>query len=163
MGIVVLFSLLFQDQDVDSVGILTVPHPLLHTVAKPVDAIDEQVRSVAFELEKKLHAIDRKWSPFALGFAAPQIGYSVRVIGIKRSYGDYQIMINPEPIQQKWLVPFIARCFSVPGTFFMPRYLWMHVRYSDLEGGEHEEIFRWGKAAVLQQEVDHLNGILISD
>ncbi|MBI3336362.1 peptide deformylase [Candidatus Peregrinibacteria bacterium] len=159
---IALFMFLKYQKQIE-LGIVQAPNAILHTFSEPVNEIDEEVQKVAVELKEKLQKLDRKWSLFGLGLAAPQIGYSTRIIGIKRSYGDYQIMINPEVVEQKWSVPFVSTCFSLKGLHVLRRNLWMKVRYTDIKNNGHEEIFRWGRATVLQQEIDHINGVLVSD
>ncbi|TSC57501.1 MAG: peptide deformylase [Candidatus Peregrinibacteria bacterium Greene0416_19] len=139
------------------------PHPLLHTASEPADPRSEETRHIAGQLAQKAHRLDHRFNVFSLGLAAPQIGYGKRVIVLKRSYGDYQVMINPEIRDRKWILPSISTCFSLKGLHILPRAMWVKVRYQDLDGNEHEEVRRGGRATILQQEIDHLNGILVSD
>lgn len=95
--------------------------------------------------------------------AQKQIGYNTRIIGIKRSYGDYQIMVNPEIVERKWTALSLSTCLSLKGLHILPRDFWVKVHYRDLSGATHEEILRFASATLMQQEIDHLNGILVSD
>lgn len=55
-------------------------------------------------------------------------------------------------------------CLSIPDIHEqVTRKLQIRVRYQDLEGKEHEEVFHDMMARVLQHEIDHLNGIFFVD
>jgi peptide deformylase len=43
------------------------------------------------------------------------------------------------------------------------RAVWVNVRYTDVEGQEHTDLFVGRDAIVLQHEIDHLEGVLFSD
>lgn len=143
--------------------ILQVPNDLLTSVSEEVKIFDEEIQGISEVMQTTLEIADFRGHIFGLGLAAPQIGYGQRIIALKNSYGDYQIMINPKIIEQKWLVPWTEKCLSLNGRHFLKRYFWTRVQYQDIEGSDHEEIIIGPKAAILQQEIDHLNGILISD
>ena len=68
-------------------------------------------------------------------------------------------MVNPEIIEKKWQLPWLEGCFSLDGMHFTKRYFWTKVRYQDLNGNYHEEL----APKIVQQEIDHLNGVLITD
>ncbi len=55
-------------------------------------------------------------------------------------------------------------CLSIPEIHEqVNRKLQIRVRYQDLKGEEHEEVFHNMFARVLQHEIDHLNGIFFVD
>jgi peptide deformylase len=55
-------------------------------------------------------------------------------------------------------------CLSIPDIHEqVTRKLQIRVRYQDLGGKEHEEVFHDMIARVLQHEIDHLNGIFFVD
>ncbi len=123
---------------------------------------DTEIKQIAEELTNVIRKVDTSWS-FSLGMAAPQIGYNRRLVALKESYGNYLLMANPEVIEQKWSFFSPSRCFSLKGVHFLKRYFWMKVRFQDLDGNKSEIVFRGPKAATMQQEIDHLNGILLTD
>jgi len=143
--------------------ILQEPNTILTSVSEEVTAFDAQTKHISEELKTVIKKTDFRGHIFGLGLAAPQLGYSQRIIALKNSYGDYQIMVNPKIVDQKWLLPWTEKCFSLDGRHFLKRYFWVKVQYQDIEGNDFEEIIIGPRAAVLQQEIDHINGVLISD
>lgn len=143
-------------------GIIQYPNKILRLRSKRVTKIDENTRKIAKKLIEILRKVDKFWKPW-LGMAAPQIGYNKSIVAIKESYRNYTIMINPEIMKQKWLLPIIASCFSLKGLYLTKYHYWFKIRYRDLDGKYHTSVLIGGKAAVIRQEIDHLNGKLICD
>jgi len=160
VGISVFFSLFTKKSTPKE--IIQHPDSRLHEVSTSVKKIDLETQKIASELKHVIEQVDRR-GRIGLGMAAPQIGYSTRIIAIKKSFGNYEIMINPEVNEKKWFFPSLSKCFSVDGIHFLKRYYWYSVSYQDLNGNKHHEIMRGARAITLQQEIDHLDGILIND
>jgi len=142
--------------------IIQSPNSHLITRSEEVALFNNEVNDISSELHDVLKKIDRRGQIFGLGMSAPQLGYNKRIIAIKQSYGNYKTMINPKIVEQKWRLPWIEGCFSVEGMHFTKRYYWNRIRYQDIQGNYHEEVIR-GMPTIIQQEIDHLNGVLISD
>lgn len=141
--------------------ILQYPNEILHKVSCEVKDFSE-----AEIIAKKLIDVTSKVDKFFnlwIGMAAPQIGYNKRIILLKESKGKYKVIINPEIIETSRMIPTISKCFSVKGIYLLKNPLWIKLKYQDLMQKSHLEIFKGGKAVILQQELDHLNGILIPD
>ena len=143
-------------------GILQDPDKKLRIVSRKVNKINSMVIEVANKLTQVLKEVDRVFNPW-LGMTAPQMGYDLRIIAIKNGYGKYQIMINPEFLDQKWFLPTITGCFSLKSLYLIKSPYWVKIKYTDLENKVHTEVFYGGKAILLKQELDHLEGKLISD
>lgn len=143
-------------------GILQEPDERLRKVSKKVNKIDKTVVEVANQLVNNLKKIDRGFIPW-LGISAPQIGYNLRVIAIKKGFRKYKLMVNPEFTDQKWFLPAISGCYSLNGLYLLKSPYWVKVSYLDLKGRKYIETFRGGMAVLLKQEIDHLNGRLVSD
>ena len=143
-------------------GILSESDEKLRKFSKEVSKIDNTVFDVVNQLVNILRKIDRPYNPW-LGMAAPQIGFNLRVIAIKRSFNNYQVMINPKFLKQKWILPTISGCYSLKGLYLLRSPYWVEVGYLDLKGRKHTETFFGGKAILLKQELDHLNGKLVCD
>lgn len=133
----------------------------LHTKSVPVTDFAEakQITEKLVEVTKQLNKPWVLW----LGMAAPQIGYNKRVILLKRSHKKYTIMINPEILEEKNFRYTISRCYSVPGIFLVKAPFWTKITYQNLDKNRYTEIITGGKSATLQQEVDHINGVLLPD
>ena len=143
------------------VPIIKDPDKRLHEVSKEVD--DFQLASrIAKELIEVTEKVDRPWKMW-LGMAAPQIGYSRRILILKKSFKNYLVLVNPKILEQKWLLPVITRCYSLKGFYLSKYHFFFKLKYQDLKENYHEEIIRAGRAATLQQEIDHLDGILVSE
>jgi peptide deformylase len=94
------------------------------------------------------------------GLAANQIGLNMQLLVAKPGIYPY-VMVNPEIINSEG--SFLSRegCFSVPGYWDnVKRFLKIKVKYYDVRGTEHIEEFEDFPAAVIQHEIDHLNGVL---
>lgn len=141
--------------------ILVAPNEKLTKSSTDVNDFNE-IKPIVEELIKTTEEIDGLFK-FWLGMAAPQIGFNKRVILIKISQGNYRIMINPRIMKSSYIFPTFSRCYSVKGLYIVNNPLWLKVKYQDLNRVFHQEVFKGGKAVVLQQEIDHINGILISD
>lgn len=101
------------------------------------------------------------------GLAAPQVGYSVRVVvmNLTGDPKDCSCFINPEIIDQdEEMVSMPERCLSIPkvkGKVSRPANI--VVKSMNLESKEFiTELTGWG-ARVMQHEIDHLDGVLFVD
>src|SRR3989344_5978421 len=121
-------------------GILQEPDVRLRKVSNKVNEIDETVLNIATKLEDTLKKIDKPYIPW-LGMAAPQLGYNVRVIAVKRGFQKCQVMINPELSEQKWFLPTISGCYSLKGLYLLKSPYRVKVNYTDLKGKSKTEVF----------------------
>lgn len=143
-------------------GVLQEPDIRLRTNSKVIKEVNASVIKIASQLVGTLKRIDKPYLLW-LGIAAPQIGINLRIIAIKRTLHNYQVMINPEFSDQKWFLPTVSGCYSLKGLYLLKSPYWVKVKYLDLQGKKHEEVFQGGMAVLLKQEVDHLDGKLICD
>lgn len=142
--------------------VIQYPDKRLRLVCKKVTKFDKGVEKIAQDLVSILKKIDQPiyiW----LGMASNQLGYDKRVIALKKSLHDYTIMVNPEIIESKWRFPSVSTCFSFKGLYLLKKYYWIRVKYQDLTGKHYEELLKGGRASVFQQEIDHINGVLVCD
>jgi len=101
------------------------------------------------------------------GLAAPQIGHMKRII-LVNVQAKTVIMINPEIIETKGKLSWgNESCFSVTSTFTRPirikRWFKIKVTYTNEKGELIEQKFKNFDARLIQHEIDHLDGKLISD
>ncbi|MSU75593.1 MAG: hypothetical protein EXS55_03710 [Candidatus Magasanikbacteria bacterium] len=143
--------------------IIRSPDPRLHTPSIQVELVNDSTADIAKRLQDTLRKIDHPMNLFGLGLATPQIGENQRIIIVKDHYQEYITMINPEITEKRWLMPWTERCLSTKGRYFLKRYMWVKVNYQKIDGLKKEKTFFGPKAAILQQEINHLNGVLISD
>ena len=136
--------------------ILSFPDPRLHTVAKPVQGIDAQTRTLVADMLETMY--DAK----GIGLAATQIDVHQRVvvIDISEERDKPLVLINPEIVwasDEKVLNE--EGCLSVPGIYDgVQRSTSVRVTALDAQG-EPQTIEAEGLLAVcIQHELDHLLG-----
>ncbi len=139
-------------------AVLHEPNDLLHQRSDTVKDFTE-IKRITGDLFITIKRWARWWNPW-LGIAAPQIGFLRRVIILRSGWSKYTAMINPCIIKVRVPVPYIETCYSVNGIYVVKRYVWARVRYQDISSAWHETIVIGPSA--LYQEIDHLNGVLIS-
>ena len=144
------------------------PDEILHKKCEQVTDFEE-AKKIADDLLQVMKSIPIRygfWNKW-IGFAANQIGYSKRIIGLKRGENKYEILVNPVIVEKRF--PFLQpeSCFSLNRKhllqhfYIVKRYLWVKVQYQNLEGQPQEIILRGPNA--IYQEIDHLNGIMVSE
>lgn len=100
----------------------------------------------------------------ALGVAAPQIGVPLRA-AVVRADGQDVVLLNP---LLKGATPLVTAedeaCLSLPGMAarLVPRAAGVTIDYQDVRGVRHRLVASGHLARVLQHELDHLDGRLIS-
>ena len=147
--------------DTQLLTILRYPDPRLHTVAKPVAAVDDAIRAM---IERMLATM---YEAQGIGLAATQVDFHQRlvVIDVSEERDQPLVLINPEI---EWASPTQRRgeegCLSVPGIYDgVERSIAVKVRALD-EKGESRLIEADGLLAVcIQHEMDHLEGVLFVD
>ena len=136
--------------------ILRYPDPRLHTVAKPVAAVDARVRQLADVM------LATMYEAAGIGLAATQVDVHERliVIDVSETRDQPMVLINPEIT---WASPETRvgeeGCLSVPGIYDgVERSLAVKVQSLDL-GGKLQTHEAQGMLAVcIQHEMDHLMG-----
>ena len=136
--------------------ILRYPDPRLHTVAKPVAAVDERIRQLVDDMLDTMYAAD------GVGLAATQVDVHERLIVIDTSEArdDPRVLINPELIELSEEMSLSDEgCLSVPAIYDkVSRHARVTVRALGRDG-EPQEFQAEGLLAVcVQHEMDHLMG-----
>ena len=137
-------------------SILTYPDPRLHTVAKPVQAVDARIRTLVADM------LETMYDASGIGLAATQVDVHERlvVIDVSEERNEPLVLINPEIVwasADKQVGD--EGCLSVPGIYDgVERSRAIRVRALDGEG-QSREIEAEGLLAVcVQHEMDHLLG-----
>lgn len=136
--------------------ILHYPDPRLHTVAKPVVAVDDRIRELVKDMAQTMYNAP------GIGLAATQVNVHERVIVIDltEEQNDLLVLINPEIVwRSDEIQSYEEGCLSVPGIFeTVKRAAQIRVHALD-EHEQKQEIEADGLLAVcIQHEMDHLNG-----
>ena len=144
--------------------IVQFPDPILHKIADPVEKVDDEIRGILGDMVETMYAED------GVGIAAPQIGVSLRLVAVDVSgavEGEHPgllKMVNPEIVARDGEIEYEEGCLSVPEfRRKMKRAAHLTVRYLD-ETGAPQELEATGLLAIaIQQELDHIDGVLIID
>lgn len=136
--------------------ILRFPDPRLHTVAKPVAAVDERIRRLVDDMLETMYAAD------GVGLAATQVDVHERVIVIDTSQerDTPRVLINPELVKvSERMVEGEEGCLSVPQIYDkVPRHAEVTVRATNRDGEVYEFDADGLLAVCVQHELDHLDG-----
>jgi peptide deformylase len=136
--------------------ILCYPDPRLHTVAKPVQAVDARVRQLVADM------LETMYDASGIGLAATQVDVHERVVVIDVSEERNQplVLINPQIVWASEETQLNDEgCLSVPGIYDgVERSVSVRVSALD-EKGESRTIEAEGLLSVcIQHEMDHLLG-----
>jgi peptide deformylase len=151
--------------DLNRLPILPLGDPGLREQSIPVrDPADPAVKADAYRLLGVLRAF-RNACGFGAGIAAPQIGLLKRIIIIDQDSAPL-VMVNPEILHlHDRQTCFFESCMCLPDLMVMTRRAAeIAVNYRNLDG--KTAVLRDispDTAAVIQHEVDHLDGILLVD
>ena len=137
--------------------------PMLRSECEPIkQPRSPAVRLVADDLKETLGELKKRHG-FGRGLAAPQIGAPVRIVHIEAD--QPLIMANPQILdigeEDFWVWD---DCFSIPDLLVrVSRAFRITVGFQDLEGARHKMEFEGELSALVQHEIDHLDGVLIVD
>jgi peptide deformylase len=140
--------------------ILHYPDARLHTVAKPVAAVDARIRKLVDDMAETMYAAP------GIGLAATQVNVHERVIviDISETHDALRVLINPEIVAQSGREESEEGCLSVPGVFdTVARAERVTVRALDREGKPFELDADGLLAVCIQHEMDHLLGKVFVD
>ena len=142
--------------DIELLPILRYPDPRLHTVAKPVVAVDDGIRAMIERMLATMYAAN------GIGLAATQVDFHQRliVIDVSEEHDQPLVLINPEI---EWASETRRKgeegCLSVPGIYDgVERSIVVKVRALDGAGNSRLIEAEGLLAVCIQHEIDHLNG-----
>lgn len=164
--------------------IVKLPHSVLRKTAAEVPIAEIASRRIQRLISDMKEALTQ--APDGVGLAAPQVGESLRMFlvseealmidvqakgtnGTKETKGTkewkYFVFINPVLKKRSREKSAVAEgCLSVPGKVGeVPRSEKVYLEWHDERGKKHGRGFTKFFARVIQHEMDHLDGILISD
>jgi len=134
---------------------------VLRSKAKKIKEITHQIKELILDMTKIIDS-----NPNNVGLAAPQVNQSIRVIVVKL-YPDEKLLtlINPELKKKSFGKDVMEEaCLSLPGfSNSIKRYKKITVKGLDIDGKLIRIEAKGFLARIIQHEIDHLNGILISD
>lgn len=141
--------------------VLQEPDPRLRKSSRHIDSIDHEIRRLARDM------LDTMYHRGGCGLAAPQVNTRLRLIVIDTSSRADSPLILVNPVienRSARMMRFAEGCLSVPDlTAKMHRPAEIVISALDLAGRQMElEASGW-LGAVIQHEIDHLNGRLLTD
>ena len=135
--------------------ILNYPDPRLHTVAKPVQEVNNAVRKLVDDMAETMYAAP------GIGLAATQVNQHVQVIVIDTSkeQNNLQVFINPKIVAKSGQQEYEEGCLSVPGIYeTVTRAEKITVEALDKQGNQFQLDAEGLLAVCIQHEMDHLLG-----
>ena len=148
--------------------IIEIPDPRLRAISAPVEAVDDEVRTLVADM------FDTMYAAPGIGLAAIQVAVPRRVVVIDLQEPEVEggegvrrprAFINPEIV---WASDtprsYNEGCLSIPeqyGEVVRPDRV--RARWLDLDGAVREEEFGGLMSVCLQHEIDHTDGILFID
>ncbi len=143
--------------------IILAPDPMLKSRARPVRAVDDDVRGLMDDMVETMRANN------GIGLAAPQLGVLERVVVVEcaprgtdsqplRMANPELVAVSPERVVSE------EGCLSLPGHVGeVERARAVTVRYIDETGTQRSLDAEGLEAICVQHELDHLDGILFVD
>jgi len=148
--------------------IIEVPDPRLRDVSRPVETIDDDVRTLVADMFETMYAAP------GIGLAAIQLAMPLRVVVIDLQEPTVEggeavkaprVFVNPEILESsETLQTYNEGCLSIPEQYGeVTRPNRVQARWLDETGASHEEELDGLMAICVQHEIDHLNGVLFID
>ena len=143
-------------------NIITVPDPLLKSISKPVDKINDEIKILINDM------FETMYNAPGVGLAAVQIGIPLRVVVVDISKEDEKkphFFINPNIVwRSDKTSTYEEGCLSIPNQFAeIERPESCKVEYLDLNNKKKEIVASGLLSTCIQHEIDHLNGVLFID
>lgn len=139
--------------------ILTDADPILREKSLPIDKFDKDLEHLVYTLLETV-----KQHPLAVGLSAVQCGILKRVILVSNNGIDFMVLINPIITKRKGSQYSREGCLSLPDKVgVLTRPLKLDVTYQDLKGKKRTLKAEKFLACVVDHEIDHLNGVLMTD
>jgi peptide deformylase len=136
------------------------PDPRLKKVSKPVEAFDEKLAVLAGKMFELMRASK------GVGLAAPQVGKNIRLFVMNHN-GDPasdRVYVNPVLSDADGDEEAEEGCLSLPKVNVdVVRNKTMRLTAVDLHGKPIEQTETGYIARIWQHEIDHLDGILLTD
>lgn len=143
--------------------IITHPDTRLRLQSERIEDIDTSVRELVENMFESMY------QTAGFGLAAIQVAVPKRLVVMdlaqKEGERDPQVFINPEILSfGDEIAPYHEGCLSLPDLYIdVDRPTTVRVRYQDLSGKMHEHDADGLLARCFQHELDHLDGLLITD
>ena len=144
-------------------GIRFIGDAVLTTVADPVVDFDTALMQLADDMLETMYAAPGR------GLAAPQVGISLRIFVTDVTWKDADpspmVLVNPQITAQSDVTAIGPEgCLSIPDrSFDVSRPVWVDMTWQTIDGTTQSARFEGMQAICACHELDHLNGVLITD
>ncbi len=141
-------------------NILQFPDPNLNKVAKPIEKVDEEIKTLAKNM------LETMYEAQGIGLAATQVNVhkQLMIIDLSSDQSNPLIFINPKITHYEGTASGKEGCLSFPGIYAsIKRFTNITVEFLNLEGKKETLIADELLGIAIQHELDHLNGITIYD
>jgi peptide deformylase len=140
--------------------ILNYPDSRLHTIAKPVKEVNDEIRKFINDMAETMYTAP------GIGLAATQVDQHIQLIVIDTSkeQNNLLVLINPKIVVKKGTQDYEEGCLSVPGVYEMvTRAEKITVEALDKQGKKFKFNAEGLLAVCIQHEMDHLLGKVFVD
>jgi len=140
--------------------ILEFPDPRLRTRAVPVEAVDDELRTLIDDMFETMYEAP------GIGLAATQVDVHKRLLvtDVSPDKSEPYVLVNPEIIEKDGVTVSDEGCLSVPGYYEeVERAEHIRVRFLDRDGKQQQMEAEGLLAICIQHEMDHLEGKLFVD
>ena len=141
--------------------ILSYPDPRLRTLAKPVQAVNDEIKTLITDM------IETMYDAQGIGLAATQVDRHIQLIvmDLSEDKNEPMVFINPKVtplVEQKQ--PYEEGCLSVPDVYDkVERPNKVRIEALDQDGQVIDKVVEGLLAVCIQHEMDHLNGVIFVD
>lgn len=145
--------------------IVQYPSAVLKKISKPVEKVDRDIQELIENMFETMYAAP------GVGLAAPQVGISKRILVIdvgqlegKERKPDPKAIINPVIKTREEKIVWEEGCLSLPNLIVpVQRSKKIVVEGLDFEGKPVKYLGEDLLAVAFQHEIDHLDGVLLTD
>jgi peptide deformylase len=144
----------------EKLNIIYWPDPRLKKISKPVETFDENLKTLTvkmFELMRENKGV---------GLAAPQVGLNLRLFVMNHDGepASDRVYVNPVLSDPDAEEEGEEGCLSLPKINIQVwRSKTLHIKAQDVNGQFFEQTETGYLARIWQHEIDHLNGIMLTD
>jgi len=136
-------------------------NPILRKKSQSIKKIDENILKLAKDMIETINKSKRR----GIGLSACQVGKNIQMFVIIKELSKKQIFINPEIIKTSKKSSIVEEgCLSVLNVYLpIKRAVSLKIKALDENNKQFKLKATDLLAQVVQHEMDHLNGILITD
>src|SRR5580693_5359494 len=144
----------------EDLKIILYPDPRLKKISAAVETFDEPLKKLAEQMFVLMRLSK------GVGLAAPQVGQNIRLF-VMNSTGkpeDDRVYVNPILSEAEGDETAEEGCLSLPEVHVdVLRSKTLRIQARDLSGNPIDEKHEGYIARIWQHEIDHLNGVLLTD